>query len=226
MTNSLNQPAHVLCVDDDHDIGDLIQAILSEEGYIVSCIYEVTGDALARAVGRVEPDAVLLDSASARDYDAAWGLAAGLGDRPRQVPVVMFTAHDEAAEEAEKRASARAAQADFAAVVRKPFHIDELLAAVATAVGRSEPFDRSRPAETARTQALVKALEEHGATDVRPSQMREWALFRDRKDRLVQLYWWQSRGLYQVGRYSQDGIMKTVGQFVDRDAAIELALAP
>ena len=54
--------------------------------------------------------------------------------------------------------------------------------------------------------------------------MREWALFRDRTDRLVQLYWWQDRGVYQVGRYNNDGVMKMLGQFVDRDAAIELAL--
>ena len=86
------------------------------------------------------------------------------------------------------------------------------------------PFDRSRGGETARTEELVKALEAGGATDVRPSQMREWALFRDRIGRLCQVYWWQSGGVYQLGRYDEQGCMTMVGQFVERDAAIELAL--
>jgi hypothetical protein len=54
--------------------------------------------------------------------------------------------------------------------------------------------------------------------------MREWALFRDRRDRLFQLYWWQRRGVYQVGRYRDSGQLVLLGQFVDRDAAIEVAL--
>lgn len=224
MTDVSEEKLRVLCVDDDQDIGELVQAILAEEGYDVSCLYEVSKDSLARAVGRLEPDAVLLDSASALDYDAAWTFATNLGNRSRPVPVVMFTAHTAAAAEAEEGESSRAAKASFAAVVRKPFHIDELVAAIATAAGRSVPFDRSRPAEAARTKALVKALQAHGATDVRTSQMREWAIFRDRNEDLVQLYWWQARGVYQVGRYNGDGVMKLLGQFAARDAAIELAL--
>ena len=106
----------------------------------------------------------------------------------------------------------------------KPFYLDELLEAVATAAGRSHSFDRTQRAESSRTDALVAALEARGATDVRPSKMREWALFRDRTDRLVQLYWWQSRGVYQVGRYRESGQLVLVAQFTDRDAAIEMAL--
>lgn len=216
--------ASVLCVDDDRDIAEVVQAILADEGYAISCLYEVADDAVLRMVGRLEPDVVLLDSASATDYNEAWKLAAALHHRSRPVPVVMFTAHAQAADEAEAGMSGRAGDAGFAAVVRKPFHLDELLAAVAVAAGRSEPFDLSRAGEKARTEALVRALEEHGATDVQPSQMREWALFRDRTGRLAQLYWWQERGVYQVGRYDEGGQMVMVGHFVDRDAAIEVAL--
>ena len=216
--------ASVLCVDDDRDIAEIVQAILTDEGYEVSCLYELADDALLRAAGRLEPDVVLLDSSSASDYAEAWTLAAELHHRPRPVPVVMFTAHLQAVAEAEEGASPRATEAAFAAVVRKPFDIDDLIKAVATAAGLSERFDRSRAGEAARTEALVKALEARGATDVRPSQMREWALCRDQQGRLVQLYWWQSRGVYQVGRYDETGRMLMVGQFVERDAAIELAL--
>ena len=70
----------------------------------------------------------------------------------------------------------------------------------------------------------MKALEARGATEIRPSKMREWALFRDRDGALLQLYWWQQRGVYQVGRYRETGQMVILGQFVDRDAAIEAAL--
>lgn len=219
-----DSPVSVLCVDDDRDVAEVVQAILTDEGYQVSCLYELADDALFRAAGRLEPDVVLLDSTSATDYGNAWKLAAELHHRHRPVPVVMFTAHVGAVDEAEKGTSPRATEAAFAAIVPKPFHLDELLEAVATAGGRSVPFDRSGGAEAARTKALVKALEARGATEVRPSRMREWALFRDPHGRLVQLYWWQARGAYQVGRYKDNGQMVMVGQFVDRDAAIELAL--
>ena len=221
---SPEREVRVLCVDDDRDIAEVVQAILADEGYKISCLYEVEDDALLRAAGRLEPDVVLLDSSSSHDYAEAWTLAAELHHRSRPVPVVMFTAHVGSADEAAEGTSPRATDAAFAAIVRKPFYLDELVEAVATAAGQSVPFDRSREAETARTEELVEALEAGGATEVRPSQMREWALFRDRRGRLCQVYWWQSRGVYQLGRYDERGRMTLVGQFVERDAAIELAL--
>ncbi len=222
--DSPDRLTRVLCVDDDRDIAELVQAILTDEGYSVSCLYEVADDALLRAAGQLEPDVVLLDSSSGKDYAEAWDLAAELHQRFRPVPVVMFTAHARAAAEAEEHQSTRAVDAAFAAIVRKPFDLDDLLTSVARAAGRSEPFDRSGAAEKARTKALVKALEARGATEVRPSKLREWALFRDRQARLMQVYWWQARGVYQLGRYEEDGRMAMVGQFVELGAAIELAL--
>ena len=219
-----NHPATILCVDDDRDVAEVVEAILDDAGYAVSCLYDLADDALLRAVGRVEPDVVLLDSASGVDYGESWDLASAIAIRRRPVPVVMFTAHSADATEAGEGSSERAEAAGFAAVVLKPFHIDELLAAVATAAGRSAPFDRSEAGDTRRTEELVAALQAHGATDVRPSRMREWALFTDGKGRLVQIYWWEKRGVYQLGRYRDTGQLVMLGQFTDRDAAIELAL--
>ena len=51
----------ILCVDDDRDVVEVVQAILEDEGYAVSCLYDLTDDALLRTIGRLEPDAVLLD---------------------------------------------------------------------------------------------------------------------------------------------------------------------
>jgi DNA-binding response OmpR family regulator len=214
----------VLCVDDDRDIAEIVQAVLTDEGYSVSCLYDLADDGLRRAVGRIEPDVVLLDGIDSTGYGKGWDIAAELTARSRAVPVVMFTAHHAAVAEARKGTSQRATDAGFAAVVEKPFLLDDLLMAVSRAAGRSRPFDRSRRAENARTKALVEALTRHRARDIRPSKMREWVLFRDTRNRIVQLYWWQQRGVYQVGRYDESGRMRMVNQFVELDAAIEFAL--
>lgn len=214
----------VLCVDDDRDVAEVVQAILEDEGYAVSCLYDLADDALLRAVGRLEPDVILLDNASTTDYGGSWDMAATISHRRRPVPVVMFSAHRADATEASEGESKRTVAAKFAGVVLKPFHLDDLVTAVATAAGRSTPFDRSEAAEARRTDELVASLRARGATDVRPSRMREWALFRDAKSRLVQIYWWQNRGVYQVGRYRDSGQLVILGRFSDRDAAVEAAL--
>jgi hypothetical protein len=54
--------------------------------------------------------------------------------------------------------------------------------------------------------------------------MREWALFRGSRGSLLQLYWWQQRGLCQLGRYGESGRLVMPGQLIDRDAAIAVAL--
>lgn len=214
----------VLCVDDDRDIAEIVQAVLADEGYRISCLYSVEDDALLRTVNRLEPDCVLLDSATRGGYEEGWAEAAALHLRSRNIPVVMFTAHIADAEEAREATSPRAKAADFAAVLEKPFDLDDLLAAVAKATSRSDPFDRTAAGEAKRTQALVDALKQHGATDVQPSRLREWSTFRDKRGRLCQIYWWEGRGVYQLGRYQETGRMTMVGQFVDRDAAIEAVL--
>ena len=154
----------------------------------------------------------------------SWNLAAGISNCSRPVPAAMFTAHAQDVAEAEEAISDRARQAGFAAILSKPFSLDDLVETVARAVGRSEPFDRSRGAEESRTRELVRALKARGATDVRPSKMREWALFRDHDGAWRQLYWWQGRGVYQLGRYQESGELVMIGQFIDREAALELAL--
>ena len=136
----------ILCVDDDRDVVEVVQAILEDEGYAVSSLYDLTDDALLRTIGRLEPDAVLLDGFAAASYGDAWDLAAGIRNRPRPVPVVMFTAHARDIAEAEEATSDRSTRAGFAAILSKPFSLDELVETVARAVGRSEPFDRSRGA--------------------------------------------------------------------------------
>lgn len=109
--------ASVLCVDDDRDVAEVVQAILQDDGYTVSCLYELADEALLRAVGRLEPDVILLDTASATDYGGSWELAAAIADRHRPVPVVMLTAASAEVAEADS-GSERAQAAQFAATVR------------------------------------------------------------------------------------------------------------
>ena len=145
--------------------------------------------------------------------------------RGRRVPVVMFTAHAHDVADARAGTSARAAAAEFVAVLDKPFDLDDLIDAVAKATGESVPFDRSQAADERRTSELVSALREHGATEIETSKRREWAMFRDKGGTICQMYWWQARGVYQVGRYTEGGKLRMIGQFVDRDAAINAALS-
>lgn len=219
------EPLRVLLVDNDHDISALVTAVLTDEGYSVTALNDTDHASVAAAVGRVEPDCILLDSAEGPAFGGSWGEAAYLSRRDRAVPAVMFTAHATAVAEARDRSSERAREADFAAIVPKPFSLDELLDAVATAAGRSRRFDRSEAADRQRTAELVEDLRNAGATDIRTSERREWATFiSPQDDHIYQLYWWQAKGLYMIGRYDEDARLEMIGQFFERSTAIAAAL--
>lgn len=129
----------ILCVDDDRDIGETVKAILGDEGYDVTCLFEITDGALRRAIGDLEPDCILLDSSSSTDYGDSWRAAAWIRHHARSVPVVMFSAHLAESREAEANLTERAQKAGFAAVLLKPFSIDQLVDAVSVAV--APPLD-------------------------------------------------------------------------------------
>lgn len=216
----------VLIADDDRDISDLVRALLTDEGYEVACLYESPGDAVIAAVGRLEPDCVILDGEPGPigDYGASWKDAASMRARGRSIPVLMFTAHGRAADEAQASESERARAAGFAAVIRKPFDVDEIVDAVAKATGSVPRFDSSPGADRERTRQLVKRLEGIGAADIRSSSRREWVTFRAPDDSLFQLYWWQTGGCYLVGAYLGDGRrMENIGLFYDADGAVACA---
>lgn len=222
----------VLIVEDDPVLGDLVQTILVDDGYTASVlgsalVDRVGADALRGAVGRLEPDCVLLDSGGRGMMpQSSWVDAAWLHDRARAVPVVMFTVDAEAMQEARLGASARSQAAAYFAVLDKPFNLDDLLDTVARAVGHAVPFDASPAAEAARTAALVARIEAAGGREVRPSAHREWASFTSADGACVQLYWGQRDGMYHVVRCAApDSPLERVGRFPDLDAAVALAVA-
>lgn len=220
-------PARVLIVDRDADVAGVVEAILTDAGYLTSAITDHTHEAITRAVGRVEPDCLLLDGSSSPEYGDSWAEAASLAGRQRAVPVIMFSAHRTALLEAAEATSERARAAGFAALLSKPFDIDELLDVVALATNQSVSFDRSPEADTQRNVRLVQELRARGATDIRTSNRREWATFTPRADAaIVQLYWWQGLGVYVVGRYDQrTAVLQPVGQFATLDEALDAAFA-
>ena len=214
----------VLLVDNDDDVADVVLAILSDAGYTVGVLTHPTDDTILAAVGQQEPDCILLDGSMGSEYASGWARAAYLAARERSIPTVMFSAHVGDVAEAREGVSERAVAADFAAILEKPFSLDELLDAVAVACGRSEPFDRSEQGDRDRTLRLARRLRALGASDIRTSDRREWATFRpDGGDRLVQLYWWQRMGVYIVGAYDEHGALRPIGQFFDLDAALTAA---
>lgn len=214
----------VLVIDDDADVADVVSAILTDDGYSVSTLVDISHDSLFATVGKLEPDCILLDGSSQVEYGSSWADAADLAARERSVPTIMFSAHSVDVSEGREAQSERARAADFAAVLGKPFHIDELLAAVAAACDRSEPFNHSAEGDRRRTLALARRLEELGATDIRTSDRREWATFRPNDGEAIrQLYWWQGKGVYLVGSYDEEGALTRIGQFLDLEAAIAAA---
>lgn len=214
-------PYRVLLVDDDADVADVVVAILTDEDYLVDVLPDTSHPSVLAAVGQQEPDCILLDGAHGVEYGSSWAEAAYLGARERPIPTVMFSAHAGDVREALAEESERARAADFAAVLQKPFNLDDLLEAVATACGRSEQFKQTPAGDRERTLTLARRLRELGATDIRTSDRREWATFRRKDgDAICQLYWWQRMGLYVAGRYQDDAILTPIGQFFELEAAI------
>ena len=226
MDEKAGAPYRVLVVDDDADVADVVLAILSDDGYLVSTLTDTAHESIRAAVGKQEPDCILLDGSPGPNYGPSWAEAAYLAARARSVPTVMFSAHASDVREARAEESDRANAADFAAIVAKPFALDDLLTAVATACGNSEPFNHSAEGDRKRTVALVHRLRQEGATDIRTSDRREWATFRPKDaDVMCQLYWWQRVGVYLVGSYQDDGTLKRIGHFFELEAAIAAAIA-
>jgi hypothetical protein len=145
--------------------------------------------------------------------------------RGRRVPVVMFTVEGQALQEAREATTSRSQAAAFAAILSKPFDVDELVDSVAQAVGQRIPFDLSLQAESLRTNQLREKLEAAGAREIHTSTRREWANFRTQDGTLVQMYWWQRDGVYYVMRHAESGgRIEQVGRFYDMDAAVALAV--
>jgi DNA-binding response OmpR family regulator len=112
----------VLVVDDDAGIRMMLQLALSSRGYLVDAIAGAAEGWLGR------PDVVVLDARLSGQTGAAFLTEADLDP---SVPIVLMTA----AQDAEKLA----VQLSAAAVIRKPFDLDDLFETVESLTGAADP---------------------------------------------------------------------------------------
>lgn|SRR3954454_3560280 len=138
--------AQVLVVEDNLEIAGLVKDILEEEGLAVALLTPAAPAALQAAVVRWQPDCILLDGAGRDDYGQSWHDAAWLHQRARSIPVIMFSVDVQATQEARAGTSTRSQAAAFAAILSKPFELDDLVAAVTGVLSqRHGPADAAAP---------------------------------------------------------------------------------
>jgi CheY-like chemotaxis protein len=106
--------ASILVVDDDRDLCDLLDTLLTAEGYRVWCVYD--GEAAWEAVQQTPPDLILSDIKMPK-LDGVT-LALRLAEAAFGIPVILMSAgYDDWAGVASR-------------FLRKPFEIDHLLASI------------------------------------------------------------------------------------------------
>jgi CheY-like chemotaxis protein len=109
----------VLVVEDDPDMRQLVEEILSDEGYRVNTAQD--GQAALEEVARELPGLILLDMRMPRMN--GWEFAREFRERyGRRAPIVVLTAAADAGE--------RAAEIGAEGFLGKPFELDELLRTV------------------------------------------------------------------------------------------------
>jgi two-component system, chemotaxis family, chemotaxis protein CheY len=110
---------HIVVVEDDHSIREIVTAVLEEEGHEV---LQAPDGAIALAVlDRRSPDVILLDMRM--PVMDGWTFARAYRQRPgHHAPIVLMTAAHDAAQWAQE------IEAD--AVLPKPFALEELVTVV------------------------------------------------------------------------------------------------
>jgi DNA-binding response OmpR family regulator len=212
----------VVVLDDDRDVAEIIQTVLLDEGFAVSCLYGPDLEMAELAIKQLAPDCVILDGGGPLSADP-WAVARSLAHHTPAIPTVLLTGSAANREEALLGESDRAKSSSVAAALSKPFDIDRLVAAVRNAMGATAPSDLSRHVATNETKTLMERLRAAGAEELRTSNAgREWVTFRAKRNGdLFKVYRWQTAGAYFIGRYSANGEqLQPLGQLYDTEAAI------
>jgi CheY-like chemotaxis protein len=116
---------HVLVVDDDPDMVEVMTAILGAEGYA----YDTASNGVAAldAIDRERPAVVLLDMLM--PVMNGWQAAEEIHHRyGHTIPIIVVTAAE--------HADARAREVDADGVLSKPFEVDDLLRVVSHYLGQ------------------------------------------------------------------------------------------
>src|SRR5277367_3063255 len=118
--------AVVLVVDDEYGITNLLEDVLSDQGYRV--LTATNGQHALERAGEERPDAVLTDYMMPVMDGAALIKAMAIDPKLKDVPVAVMSSVPEA--------TVRERCPDFAVFVRKPFKIYALIQTVAELLGQ------------------------------------------------------------------------------------------
>ena len=145
---------HILVVDDDPTMRDMISNYLKSSHFRVSCVAD--GGAMARIVKDDAIDLVILDlNLGGED---GLDLMRLLGDQP-ETPVIVITG--DRRDEADRVVGLELGADDY---LMKPFGLRELLARIRAVLRRSEAADRRRRRQTGRTRYRFAGWELNTAT--------------------------------------------------------------
>ena len=132
---------HILLIDDNREIVDLLREILNDEGFRVSVAYAPLPPA---EVAALAPDLIIQELLFGGKSEAGWSdLEPGQMDpESARIPRILCTTSSERVQE-----PAMAAHLERLGirVLLKPFAIGELLAAVTGAFAARQPGERTQP---------------------------------------------------------------------------------
>jgi DNA-binding response OmpR family regulator len=143
MADADKRSEHILVVDDDARIRQMLLRYFEDEGYRVSAV--ANGAAARDCLDKSAIDIILLDLSLAGGED---GLALARQIRSHSdVPIIMLTGRDDVVD---RVVGLEIGADDY---IGKPFHLRELLARLRTVLRRSQP---PRPAATKENETILR----------------------------------------------------------------------
>ena len=125
----MSDPATVLIVEDEFAIADLLEMALTDEGYRV--VRAANGRQGLERLAENSPDLVIADFMMPLLDGAGLVQAMRQSDGQREIPVIMMSSMPEA--------NVHARIDGYAAFVRKPFQIADLMRLIATILQAARP---------------------------------------------------------------------------------------
>ena len=133
---------HVLVVDDEEDLLELVRYNLSKDGYRVTCV--ASGEEALKAARKVPPDLIVLDLMLPGEDGLTLCRELRAHSAHSDVPIIMLTARSE---EVDRIVGLEVGADDYLA---KPFNPRELLARIKSILRRSRALPANLKPETAR----------------------------------------------------------------------------
>jgi CheY-like chemotaxis protein len=132
--------AHILVIDDTQEILDVIRELLEEEGYRVSVSLETLD---LHRIKELAPDVIVQDLLFAGTQETGWKFLtlARLDPEMAHIPLILCTAATETINDA---AMAENLNRLGVRVLLKPFHIEDLVTAIAEVLASQSLIDQAR----------------------------------------------------------------------------------